>query len=76
MIDVQREVKIKIIYFYDLNVNFYFDVSVANDAAIDVARCALPGKVMQGSPCLEVSTSTNENERYIMKLNESGRTFI
>ena len=30
-----------------LNANFDFDVSVANDVAIDVAKCALPGKVMQ-----------------------------
>ena len=30
-----------------LNTNFDFDVSVANDVAIDVAKCALPGKVMQ-----------------------------
>ena len=30
-----------------LNANFDFDVSVANDVAIDVAKRALPGKVMQ-----------------------------
>ena len=30
-----------------LNANFDFDVSVANDVTIDVARQALPGKVMQ-----------------------------
>ena len=30
-----------------LNVNFEFDVTVANDVAIDVAKCILPGKVMQ-----------------------------
>ena len=30
-----------------LNVNFEFDVTVANDVAIDVAKCSLPGKVMQ-----------------------------
>ena len=30
-----------------LNANFDFGVSVANDVAIDVAKCALPGKVMQ-----------------------------
>ena len=30
-----------------LNAKFDFDVSVANDVAIDVAKCALPGKVMQ-----------------------------
>ena len=51
--------------------NFDFDVSVANDIAIDVARCALPGKVMQGSPCPEVGSSTNENWCYIMKLKAS-----
>ena len=53
-----------------LNANFDFDVSVANDVAIDVAKCALPGKVMQWSPCPEVHTLTNENGRYIMKLND------
>ena len=53
-----------------LNVNFDFDVSFANDVAIDVAKCALPGKVMQGSPCLEVRVLTNENGRYMMKLND------
>ena len=30
-----------------LNANFDFDVSVANDVAIDVAKCTLPDKVMQ-----------------------------
>ena len=30
-----------------LNANFDLDVGVANDVAIDVAKCALPGKVMQ-----------------------------
>ena len=30
-----------------LNDDFDFDVSVANDVAIDVAKRALPGKVMQ-----------------------------
>ena len=53
-----------------LNANFDFDVSVANDVAIDVAKCALPGKVMQWSPCPEVRTLTNENGRYIIKLND------
>ena len=28
-----------------LKANFDFDVSVANDVAIDVAKCALPDKV-------------------------------
>ena len=31
-----------------LNTNFYLDINVANDIAIDFAKCALPGKVMQG----------------------------
>ena len=53
-----------------LNANFDFDVNVANDVAIDVAKCALPGKVMQWSPCPEVRTLTNANGRYIMKLND------
>ena len=39
-----------------LNANFDFDASVANDVAIDVAKCALPGKVMQRSLCPEVRT--------------------
>ena len=34
-----------------------------------VVKCALRGKVMQGSPWPEVCTLTNENGRYIMKLN-------
>ena len=46
------------------NDDFDFDVSVA----IDVAKRPLPGKVMQ--PCQEVGTLTNENRRYIMKLND------
>ena len=49
-----------------LNANFDFDVNVA----IGVAQWALPGKVMQGSPCPEVRTLTHENGRYIMKLND------
>ena len=53
-----------------LNDDFDPDVSVANDVAIDVAQRALPGKVMQWSPCLELRTLTNENGRYIMKLND------
>ena len=32
-----------------LNANYDFDVSVANDVAIDVAKCTFPGKVMPGS---------------------------
>ena len=57
-----------------LNANFDFDVSVANDVAIDVAKCALPGKVMQWSPCPEVRTLINEDGRYIMKLNDRRMT--
>ena len=49
-----------------LNTNFDFYVSVAND----VAKSALPGKLIQGSPYPDVRTSTNENGRYIMKLND------
>ena len=55
-----------------LNDDFDFDVSVASDVAIDVAKRALPGKLMQWSPCPEVRTLTNENGRYIMKLNDKG----
>ena len=51
-----------------LIVQINFDVSVANDVAINFAKWALSGKVMQGSPCPEVGTFTNENECYIMKL--------
>ena len=50
-----------------LNANFDFDISVTNEVAIDVTNCALPGRVMQGLPCPEVRTWTNENGRYIMK---------
>ena len=32
-----------------LNANFYYEVSVANDFAIDFAKCVLLGKVMSGS---------------------------
>ena len=53
-----------------LNVNFDFDVTVANDIAIDVAKCSLPVKVMQRSPCLEMRTLTNDNGRYMIKLND------
>ena len=53
------------------NANCDFDVSVANVVAIDIAKFALPGKVMQGSPCTEEHILTNENGRYIMKLNDS-----
>ena len=52
-----------------LNVNFDFSVIVANDVAIDVAKRSLPGKVVQWSPCPEVRTLTNENGRYMIKLN-------
>ena len=32
-----------------LNATFGFEISIANGVAIDVAKCALLGKVMQGS---------------------------
>ena len=57
-----------------LNVNFDFDVTVANDVAIDVDTRSLPGKVMQWSPCPEVRTLTNENGRYMIKLNDNDMT--
>ena len=53
------------------NANFDFFVGIANDVAIDVAKWALPGKVRQWSPCLEVRTLTNVNGRHIMKLNDN-----
>ena len=46
---------------------FDFDVSVANDVSIDVAKWALPVKVMQGLLCPEVHTLTNDNGRYMVK---------
>ena len=49
-----------------LKTNFSFDVSIANDIAIDVAMYALPGKVRQGSPCQKVHALTKENKRYIL----------
>ena len=53
-------------HFISALLNANFDVNVA----IGVAQWALPGKVMQGSPCPEMRTLTNENGRYIMKLND------
>ena len=53
-----------------LNDDFDFDVNVANDVAIDVAKRALPGLVMQWSPCPEVGALTNDNRRYKVKLND------
>ena len=40
-------------YFDVLKADFDFDISVANNVAIDVAQCALPGKMMHapGSTC-------------------------
>ena len=52
-----------------LNTNFYLDINVANDIAIDFAKCALPGKVMQGSPCPKLRFLTYEIGCYTMKLN-------
>ena len=53
-----------------LNDSFDLDVSIANDVSIDLAKCAPPGKVMQGPPCSKVRTFTNINGRYVMKLND------
>ena len=47
-----------------------FDVSIAHDVAIDVAKCAMSGKMMQGSPCRGLHSLSNENERYTMKIND------
>ena len=41
---------------FKLNACLDFDISVAKDVAIDVAKCALTGKVMNESPCSEVGT--------------------
>ena len=43
-----------------------FDLNLANEDAIDVAKCALPGKYMQWSPFPELSTSTNGNRSYMI----------
>ena len=57
-------------YYNDsLSFNFDFDISVANAVVIDVAKCTLPGKVMQWSPCPEACTLTNEDGRYIINGN-------
>ena len=48
-----------------LNANFDFDVSVVNDVAIEVAKCTLLGKVMQGQPCPEVHTLMKMGITYI-----------
>ena len=45
-----------------LNAHFDFDISVANDAAIDVAKWALLDKVMQWSSCPRVQSLTYENK--------------
>ena len=50
-----------------LNDNFDFDVNVANDDA----KCALLGKVIQGSPCPEVRILTNGYDCNKMKLNDN-----
>ena len=53
--------------------NFNFDVSVTNDVSIDVAKYALPDKVMRWSHCPEVHTLTKENGRFKLKLNDCWR---
>ena len=59
-------------HFISTLINTYFDfgVSVAKYVVIDVAKCALPGKVALGSLYPEVRTLTNGNGRNIIKLNE------
>ena len=52
-------------YFDTLNTNFDFEVSLANDIAIDVVKCTPPCTLMQGSSCPDVCTLTNENGCYI-----------
>ena len=41
--------------------SFEFNVSFANDCANDITQWGLPGKVMQGSTCLEVCILNNGN---------------
>ena len=53
-----------------MSYDFDFVVSIVYDVAIDVAKCALLGKVVQGSPCLEMRTQPNDNWNNIMKLND------
>ena len=52
-----------------LNANSDFDITIANDVAINTVKRALSGKLMRVSPCPEVRTLTNENGLYVMKLN-------
>ena len=63
---------IRTIPYHFISTRLNIDVTVANDVVIDFAKCSLPGKVMQWSPCLEVRTLTNENGRYMIKLNDIG----
>ena len=42
----------------------------------EIPKCALPGKVIQGSSCPEVCTLTNANGRYIMRLNDTYIIYI
>ena len=58
------------------NTNFDFNICIVNGVAFDVVKCAPPDKVMQGTPCLEVRTFTNENGRYMMKSNDCFICFI
>ena len=51
-----------------LNANFDFYVNVADDIAITLLSVHF---WMQGPPCPEVYTLTNENRRYKMKLNKT-----
>ena len=54
-------------HFISTLLNAYFDsnISLAKDAAIDIVKCALLDKVMQGSPCPKVCPVTNENWCYL-----------
>ena len=50
-----------------LNVYYDFDIYVANDITIDVAKRAFPGKVMQGTSLPHVNLKTHGRWGYIMK---------
>ena len=60
----QPKKNITTIYYHFIstlsNANFDFDISVANEVSNDVAKCTLPGKLMQASYCPDVCPLTNK----------------
>ena len=53
-------------YFVAFTRFFVFEDTIVSDVAIDVAKYAFPSKAMQGPPCLESRTLTNDNECHMM----------